>query len=448
MSGTLQTLSSSYHVVSLAYDLVCLVKKVVHAKPEAQRWLDQCKDLEKLAIGVRRELKARAKEHQHGRETSKHDLAVEKVLRSSIRRCKISLESMIEQLQPLNEVREEKLLKSLPDRVKFVFEEDFINSQQNLIDRQIRNISLAFHLLASSERRADRAERQIDSARVQRVEQLLEQLLSQRLERTSTEPGFGEDATLTERAIDAQEVTAGPSGTGQTHAQAVDADAGHASEEGVVDASSIDLDDSDSDLADSDSRNISRESILDVARSPLLEAIKLKDVDTAKALLAVMEDDELRIYDEDGWTLLHHAVLAHPKIMYALLKRSTVQASEYTNTQNDQGQTVLMDAAKQADSAQGCEMVKLLLEYQCDVNVQDGIKRTALHFAINRPPDPEGNSEKVIDMLLDKGANAKLILESGAEYRLKHYPALKTRVEESEQPSSSKPRRFSLNRRL
>lgn len=392
------------------------MKKVVKARPEAQRWLEQCQDLEKLAIGVRRELKARAKERQNGRDATKHEIAIERVLRSSVRRCEKCLKQMTSKLRPLDEIDDDKLMKGIPQKCKFVFEQDFIDAQQNQIDRQIRNISLAFHLLDYSDRRSERTERQIESARLQQTLHLLEQRLAN-LERTNTEgqSGLVSDSSPTIPEVDER-------------GRSPPADAGHDSsgEENL----STNLDDSDSDASTTDSRNVSRESIIQVVRPQVREAIQLNDIDATKALLSEMEDAELCVQDSDNWTLLHYAVLAHPKIMYALLKRSSVNAPEYLNAQNNSKQTALMDACKKADSQSGRTMIEMLLEHGADIKIKDGINRTALHFTIARPPDPDGNADMVVEMLLKQGCEVTTILGSDVEERVKHYPALKARLQE------------------
>lgn len=386
------------------------------ARPEAQRWLEQCQDLEKLAIGVKRELKARAKERQQGREATKHELAIERVLRSSIRRCERCLEQMTKKLQPLNDITDDKSLKSVPQKCKFVFEQDFIDGQQNQIDRQIRNISLAFHLLDYSDRRSERTERQAESARLQQTLHLLEQRLAN-LERTNTE---GQSSLVSDDSLEVAEE--------EFRGRSPPAEEGR--EVDVDDGSSINLDDSDSDDSTSDSRNVSRESIVQVVRPRLREAIQMNEIEASKAFLADMEDDELPIKDEDNWTLLHYAVLVHPKIMHALLQRSSIQSPDYLNAQNNAKQTALMDACKKADSQSGYTMVEMLLKHGADAKIKDNIHRTALHFTIGRPPDPDGNANKVVALLLNHGCDPKSIIGSDVEDRVKHYSELKARLKE------------------
>ncbi|KAK5102118.1 hypothetical protein LTR70_006652 [Exophiala xenobiotica] len=435
MADGLQTFNGAVQIVSLSRDVYLLVQKIRNAKPEAQKWLDKVANLRILAGEIQNMLRARAAGRGLGHDASQDEIRIEAWLKASVCRCKQCLVQMKSKLLPLRDIGPNFDINSLPERIRFVFDIDFIRTQQKELKGQVQNISVALHLLDYYDRRRDRA------LAIETVA-LLREILTQSRSRgtgVSTEDDDDEQfSSAIQTPVEGHPLLPAEQPT-DTQFPVMDLD----------DVNSVDDDEgllqrlsgSDSEDDSLDLENQSRERVLRVTDQPLMIAVEGKQLERVRGLLSNTSDDEVRVYDKDEWTVLHHAVLRNsPDMLNILLQQPQLRAPEYLNKQNRQRQTALMDAAKRADRKQGLKMVKLLLGYNAEVNILDDAGRGALHWVVDRPPDPTGCSDEAAKLLLDKGAKVKPLDSTVEDQQLKKYPGVRRESLETSN-ESKKPRR-------
>lgn len=422
MADGLQTFNGAVQIVSLTRDVYLLVQKIRNAKPEAQKWLDKVANLRILAGEIQNMLRARAGDRRLDHDASQDGLVIEAWLKASVCRCKQCLVQMKSKLLPLCDIGPNFNMNSLPERIKFVFDVDFIRTQQKELKWQVQNISVALHLLDHYDRRRDRA------LIMETVVLLRESLTQTRSQGAGVSTEDDDDEQFSSAIQTPVE--------GQPPLPAVQLTDMQLPEMDLDDINYVDdnedllqrLSGSNSEYDSLDSQNQSRESVLRVADQPLMVAVKMKNVERVIGLLSTTSDDEVCVYDEDEWTVLHHAILQNsPHMLNILLQQPQLRAPEYLNKQNWQRQTALMDAAKRADRKRGLKMVKLLLEYNADVNILDEADRGALHWVVDRPPDPTGCSDEAAKLLLHKGAKVEPLESTVDDQQLKKYPGVRRR---------------------
>lgn len=144
-----------------------------------------------------------------------------------------------------------------------------------------------------------------------------------------------------------------------------------------------------------------------------MKEVRTRNIDEVRRLLESSSPEEIRVRDENDWTVLHHAVLqGDVPMLKLLLQRSEICDPEYLNARNRSGCTALMDACRKADQERWSRLAHILLEFdQCKVNIKDDTdqERSALYFVVERPANKSSTS--VANALLKKKADILPVFE-------------------------------------
>lgn len=185
--------------------------------------------------------------------------------------------------------------------------------------------------------------------------------------------------------------------------------------------------------------------ITEWGNTPLLKAVPSNRLDVVSYLLA--HKANIKASNELGNTALHLASARNLKVISALL----IANGAKVNTKNKDGNTPLHQSVRFPASF---ETAKLLIEQRADVNIQNAVGCTALHYLVARgvdnpdcypaqsngsyyPPLAEEGSDKdiieLVGILLEKGAKLQLKNAQGLTAldlaRIKH-PSLASYIEE------------------
>ncbi|MFM2322257.1 MAG: hypothetical protein RLZZ225_410 [Pseudomonadota bacterium] len=112
----------------------------------------------------------------------------------------------------------------------------------------------------------------------------------------------------------------------------------------------------------------------------LLNSIKEKKLNEPQILQALAAGVDVNLTDEQGKTLLHHAVGCADKAIVKLLLTNKIKL----NVMDKEGKTALHCAIMSifTDRFNSSEIAKLLIDNQADVNSVDKQGKTALHYAV------------------------------------------------------------------
>ena len=115
----------------------------------------------------------------------------------------------------------------------------------------------------------------------------------------------------------------------------------------------------------------------------------------ALAIKAVKRKKTPYITREDGFSLIHYAVLAKYKLILEMLLN---RKDSNVNTATNDGTTPLMLAAMSGN----IEIANILLKKGANVNAQKSNGATALQFAV------ANNKQEMVDLLIEQGADVKI----------------------------------------
>ena len=408
----------------LAHEAVILIKKVIHAEAEANALRHRTEHLGYLAKSVGKVLKLR-KKRQGSVEPPSAEKDVLKSIKDSLVECRTCLKSLCDQLKPYDGVNERGTLENLGVGFKFVNSEPFIKSQLSIINTHLQNLTLSVTLLNSLDHIDSTRQLQDQNRYMREVRTLLLTVVRQ---------AGDEQSSLAELAQESQ----------------VDLIDSRDSPQLTEEDSSADDTASEESEAEVDLTKRCKECWkrnLPVPDTPLAIAVKHRQAGVVRGILESSEEVDVKAADAEDWTLLHYA--AHNtdlETLSALLECSVGRAPEFVNATSKEGQTALMQVAKQADTDQSLELAKALIDHECDINIEDDsnigklgdddriVGRSALYFVIDGPKTP--NREKLVELLVGKGAKTGPVQQTYPE-KAKYYSALQNETPKKPRTSST-----------
>lgn len=424
-ASTLQLTFQATLVLKLTKDLCILIGKIVNTQPEAKKLLGQIHSLRVLTINIESKLRSRDENRKNGLHTTSDEAVADRGLYVSMFRCRTQLRDMKGELAPLRDVDSTASATTIRDRFGFVLDTGLFQKHGLELEWQIRTISLVLDMLDYCPCSHDGEDRPTNywSDRARFVE--LANLLQECHDLPPEGPPSGTLSPANEKTEEEEEATFGhvqaATILGTSHDHRED---DHSRSQDAIDTPIIEDEQNPVDLPDS----ASREDVAAASTTSLMTIVKRKHPRTqlqrVKKRLERDPPENVCVYDEDDWTVLHHAVLQeNPALLELLLQDPRISEADYLNARNVQGHTALMEACKRADHEKGSRTAHLLLERECDVNAIDDSQqeRSALYFVVQRP----GNkySIPVADALLSKGASLEPVVK-GLPEKLGAYPSV------------------------
>ena len=418
---TTEPSTDTMDIARLAQVAVKLIKKVIRAEAEAQALRHGIEHLGTLAQSVGKVLRHRRE--QRGKvEPPSAEKDVLKTTKESLVECRTCLKLLCDQLKPYDDGRGRGTLEKMSAGFKFVNSEPFIRSQLSIINTHLQNLTLSVTLLNSLDHIDSTRQLQEQNRYIREVRTLLQAVVRR---------AGDEQSSLAELyEVDIAEVR----------------DSDQALEDQISeDDTAGEENDAEIDVTRRCEECWKRN--LPVPDSPLAIAVKHKEADIVRGILESPEVVDIRIRDAEDWTLLHYAAHnADLETLSALLESSVGRAPEFVNATSKEGQTALMQVAKQADTDQSLELAKVLIDHGCDLDIEDdsdignsseegsAIGRSALYFIIDGPKTP--NRERLVELFVGKGANKTIIQETYPE-KAAYYPALREESQKRDRGSST-----------
>ena len=387
-----------------------MIKKVIKAEAEAQALRHRTEHLGNLAKSVGRVLRYRKK--QRGKaEPPPAEKDVLKTIKESLDECQTCLKFICDQLKPYDGESEQGTLDKMSTGFKFVNSQPFITTQLSIINTHLQNLTLSVTLLNNLDSIDSTRQLQEQSRYIREVRTLVQAIVRQVVDEQSSLFELSE--------VDASDA--------RNNKQAFDDDS---SEEDIADERS----DVEVDLTRRCSECWRRN--LPVPDTALAIAVKRKEAEIVRGILESCEEADITVKDAEDWTLLHYAAHnADHDTLCVLLETSVGRAPEFVDAASKEGQTALMQVAKQADEDQSIEIAKELIAHGCNLDIEDEsvIGRSALYFVVDGPKTP--NRERFVELLVGKGAKKTTVQDKYAE-KAKFYPSLKEDSQNRERKSS------------
>lgn len=315
-------------------------------------------------------------------------------------------------LARLANVAPDKLSERVVESIRFEHNKNFIAEQEKLLDKQVESLSISLKLLQIIDAAASRETTESIRTEVMGHTVLLETIL--RLLADKSSPGTDIDKVKQEASEAVQSTREHATASVSTSISAQD-DVRRPDQEQDTLVNSA-----------SQERLIRDETgSIKATRSTIIIAVKHELLEETKILL---DSRDLNIFqaDEEGWTVLHHAVANRsPDMLKLLLGRGSIEQPDFVNEKNNLYLTPLMLAAHFADYSEAYTMSEMLLQNGAKVNERDreeveegndgaNLKaRTALHFAISDSPSDE--SERLASLLLECGADVRAVEKSNPQ---------------------------------
>jgi hypothetical protein len=398
-------------IAGLARTAVALIKKAVAAEAEAEALQHRTEHLESLAKSVGKVLRYR-KKRQGDRNLPSAEIDIIKTIKGSLLECQTCLRFICEKFAPYAEQRKRGTLDKLSKGFKFIRSESFIESQEKIINTHLQSLTLAVTLLNNLDHSEGASQQQQQGQYLREVRSLVEAIVRQVVdEQSSVFDLLGGDAG------------------GQPSSPRFD-----------------DIDETEDDFADEQSehevdlqnrcpecwkRN------LPVPDTALAIAVKREQSESVRGILETCEEEDIMVRDAEDWTLLHFAAhKADLETLCVLLDSSIGRTADFVNAKSKEGQTPLMQIAKQADAEKSLKIAEELIAHGCDIDTEDEseIGRSALYFAVDGPKT--SNRERLVDMLIENGARKADMWEKFPE-KASFYPALREQSPNRERKEST-----------
>ncbi len=406
------------HVAGLAHKAVKLIKKVLKAEAEAEALQHRTEHLESLSRSVGKVLRYRKKQRGND-EAPPAEKDIIKTIKASLLECRTCLKVICAKLKPYDEQRERGTLDKMSTGFKFIKSEAFIESQEKIINSHLQNLTLMVTLLNNLDHIDENRQRKEQGRYLHEVRTLVEAIVRQVVDEQSSVFQLLE--------TDAEDHRGSPSPD--------------------------DVDDSENDSESDDGEEIDLKRRcsecwkrgLPLPDTALAIAVKREQSENVRGILAICEEADIRVTDAEEWTLLHYAAHKSDHATLCILLESSVgRAPDFVDAKSKDGQTALMQVAKQADTEKSLELAKELIAHECDIDTEDesDIGRSALYFAIDGPKTP--NREKFVELLVGKGAQKATMRDKFPE-KASFYPALReeTPARERRESTSSITRKLS-----
>ena len=387
------------HAAALAHKAVKLIKRVLQAEAEAEALQHRTEHLESLAKSVGKVLRYRRKQRGDA-QLPPAEKDIIKTIKGSLTECRTCLKVICDKLKPYEEQKERGTLDKMSTGFKFINSETFIESQEKIISSHLQNLTLLVTLLNNLDHIDDSHQRQEQGRYLREVRTLVEAVVRQVVDEQSSV------FRLLEADADDHQGSPSPE----------DVDGIESDSESDDGSLKIDL---ESRCPECWKRN------LPVPDTPLAIAVKREQSEIVRGILESCEEKDIKITDAEDWTLLHYA--AHKSdhaTVCVLLESSVGWAPDFIDARSKDGQTALMQIAKQADQEKSLELAKELIAHDCNLDTEDdsNIGRSALYFAIDGPKTP--NRERFVDLLVGKGAQKATLSDKFPE-KARDYPALR-----------------------
>ena len=320
----------------------------------------------------------------------------------SLKRCEVCLQVIEAELDPLDVMGTKARPPDFGKRIKWVCSQDFIRSQQNLIDTHLDNLKLDLAILQSLDQ----------SATLTAVRALTR--------------------ALTNNASDQQ--------VNLEHLERPDSD-------GDVPSAINEPSSDDEDLEPEVSKHCPGCQRLNLTIPDTALAMAVKHRQATKVPKLISEGEDPTIKDPNEWSLLHHSThLVDVQTTCALLE--ALSTPEVIDARTRDGYTALMHVAGQADTDGSCEIADELLKRGSQVDLKDHSEdnRTALWWAVDGGYSK--NRERLIGILVHNGALVTPVRSGKLANQAKKYAILAEAAERQDLGGDDDDQKDGLKHRL
>lgn len=401
---------------------IVFIDKVAKARQEASGLYNKIRRLDKLLKNIKDFLESRETGSRRG-PTSAAEESLEDTVKDTLDECRNCLEITNHELEPLTRVPRGQI-SGIANRLKFVFTDKFIKSQEKQVESYFQSLSICSHLLQGY---GDRAKQKVTEDLIEQekhTQRLLVRLVTDIHQ-------FGLD--LQASASHSPESDVRQLLLRQELTEALnEATADHSLPEDEIGREGGEMDDVEDTLQRRDTIEDDDSSAIDAA---LRIAVKHNQDDIVRGLR--QSGANIGIQDAENLTLLHYAILMNAeRALDALLHADAQPPSlEWLDTQSKRGLTALMYTAMLADPDKCVILARALISRGCSVNIKDGEGRSAICFAIDGGPSPE--RKDLVKLLLESRAEPEPAFE-WAEEQARRYPDLQEQLSAIQQHESDR----------